>query len=92
MYLEYDSNDRPPQPLITAPPEIRVEFVDWTQFTPRGAAAATPARWRGALRVELIADSTTVGASFEVRVGSDQQVTIPLPTPPAAHPDLPETS
>ncbi len=92
MYLEYDSNDRPPQPVIIAPPEIRVELVDWTQFTPRGAAAATPARWRGALRVELIADSIPSGASFEVRVGSDQQVTIQLPALPAAHPDPPQTS
>ncbi|MHC4350809.1 MAG: DUF1573 domain-containing protein [Planctomycetota bacterium] len=78
FYVDYDGNDLPPAPLITAPAEVRAEFTQWTQMTRRRKAKGLPARWRGEVRLSLAGESLPDGAEVVVKVGPDQRAAILL--------------
>ncbi|MHC4128650.1 MAG: DUF1573 domain-containing protein [Planctomycetota bacterium] len=78
FYLDYDSNDSPPAPRITAPAEVRAEFTQWTQMTRRRRAQGLPARWRGEVRLERADEASPDHATVVVEVGADQKAQIPL--------------
>ncbi len=88
VYLDYDSNDQPPSPRITAPPGIRAEFTQWTQVKRRQRTKALPARWRGTVQIEQLAPTLPDDAALIIRVGPDQELTIPVEpaSSPGAHP------
>ncbi len=78
FFLDYDSNDTPPPPRITAPPGVRAEFTQWTQVKRRQRTKALPARWRGTVQIEQLAPTLPVDATLIIRVGPDQELTIPV--------------
>ncbi len=78
FYIDYDGNDPPPAPSITAPPEVRAEFTQWTQRTRRRKAKGQPARWRGEHRLSLAGEASPDDAVVVVSVGPDQKASIPL--------------
>lgn len=78
IYLDYDSNDTPPLPRITAPPGVRAEFTQWTQVKRRQRTKALPAHWRGTVQIEQLAPTLPDDAALIIRVGPDQELTIPV--------------
>ncbi|MCH8165585.1 MAG: DUF1573 domain-containing protein [Planctomycetes bacterium] len=78
IYLDYDSNDQPPPPRITAPPGLRAEFTQWTQVKRRQRTKALPARWRGTVQIEQLAPTLPDDTALIIRVGPDQELTIPV--------------
>lgn len=78
VYLDYDSNRRPPAPRITVPQGVAAEFTSWTQTAQRERSKGLPARWKGAMRIRLTGDTLPEGATVVVQVGADQKVELPL--------------
>jgi hypothetical protein len=78
FFVDYEGNDRPPRPVITAPAEVRAEFTQWVQMTRRGRAKGLPARWRGEVRLQRAGETLPASTTVIVAVGTDQQVEIPL--------------
>jgi hypothetical protein len=78
LYIDYDGNDPPPTPQITAPAEVRAEFTQWTQKKRRWEARGLPARWRGEVLLELAGEALPEGATVVIEVGADQKAAIPL--------------
>ena len=78
FYVDYDGNDLPPAPSITAPAEVRAEFTQWTQMTRRRKAKGLPARWRGEIRLSLAGEALPDDAAVVVSVGPDQKASIRL--------------
>ncbi len=68
LYIDYDTNEQPPQPGFTPPPGVSAEFAGWEQIEPLRPSVGTPARWRGRLRITVAEDSATPGAPLVVRV------------------------
>ncbi len=87
FYLDYDSNDQPPLPRITAPPSVRAEFTQWTPVKRRQRTKALPARWRGTVQIEQLAPTLPDDVALIIRVGPDQELTIPVEpaSSPGAH-------
>jgi hypothetical protein len=78
FFIDYDGNDLPPAPSITAPAEVDAEFTQWTQMTRRRRATGLPARWRGEIRLSLVGESLPDDAVVAVSVDPDHKASIPL--------------
>jgi hypothetical protein len=78
FYIDYDGNDRPPTPQITAPAEVRAEFTQWTQTARRRKDRGLPARWRGEVLLQRAGEALPQPATVVVEVGADQKTTIPV--------------
>ncbi|MHC4416176.1 MAG: DUF1573 domain-containing protein [Planctomycetota bacterium] len=78
LFFDYDSNDMPPPPVMTAPPGVRAAFTSWTQDKRRRRSKGLPARWRGKLVIEQFAEAMPADALLLVEVGSDQKLAVPL--------------
>jgi hypothetical protein len=78
FFVDYDGNDLPPAPSITAPAEVRAEFTQWTQMTRRRRAEGLPARWRGEIHLSPAGGALPDDAVVVVSVGLDHKASIPL--------------
>jgi hypothetical protein len=78
FYVDYDGNDLPPAPSITAPAEVRAKFTQWTQMTRRRRAEGLPARWKGEIHISMAGGSLPDDAVVVVSIGPDQTASIPL--------------
>ncbi len=78
QYHDYDSNDTPPAPRITAPEGVTVTFTEWRQTRRRQPSQTRSARWSGRLQIEQVAEILPANAALLVRVGDDQEVKVPL--------------
>ena len=78
QYHDYDSDETPPAPRITAPGGVKATFTQWRQLRRRQPSQSRSARWFGRLRIEQVAEILTPNAALLVRVGDDQEVTVPL--------------
>jgi hypothetical protein len=78
FYRDYDGNDLPPMPRITAPAGVRAEFTRWAQLRPRLKSKGFPARWQGEVRLELAGEAPPEPAEVLLQVGPDQKAAIPL--------------
>lgn len=88
LYIDYDTNDPPPQPQFSCPPGVRAEFAGWEQGKSMMPDAGTPARWRGRVLINLSEDAATPDAALVVRV-ADYSVDVPLAAAPAPMPQAP---
>ncbi len=78
FYLDYESNDTPPVPRITAPPGVEAGFGQWSQLTRRRRLEGKPAHWQGWIDVSLTAGSSAAAALLRIELGPDQKLEIPL--------------
>lgn len=78
QYHDYDSNDTPPAPRITAPGGVTATFTEWRQTRRRQPSQTRSARWFGRLRIEQVAEILPPNAALLIRVGDDQEVKVPL--------------
>ena len=78
LFLDYDGNDEPPAPSITAPDGVDAVFGGWEQVMRVRSARGLPAQWRGRITLRHTGGSLSAAAAAEVTVGADQAVRLPL--------------
>ena len=78
LYIDYDGNDEPPAPSVTAPDGIDASFGGWEQVSRVRRADGLPARWRGRVTLRHTGGTLSAVATAEVAVGADQAVRLPL--------------
>ncbi len=78
QYHDYDSDETPPAPRITAPVGVKATFTEWRQLRRRQPSQSRSARWFGRLQIEQVAEILTPNAALLVSVGDDQEVKVPL--------------
>lgn len=78
LFLDYDGNDEPPAPSITAPDGVDAVFGGWEQVTRVRSARGLPAQWRGRVTLRHTGGLLSAAAAAEVTVGADQAVRLPL--------------
>ena len=78
LFYDYETNDEPPRPRLTAPAGVRAELGPWTLERKRRPAKGLPARWRGTLRIESLEETLPDDAAILIAVGPDHKVTVPI--------------
>jgi len=77
VFIEYDGNDEPPAPVLTAPDGVKAIFSGWEQVK-SVRSNGWPARWRGRVRMTPTTATLAPDAAVEVAVGPDQTLRLAL--------------
>jgi hypothetical protein len=80
LYIDYDTNDPPPDPQLALEPGVGAEFAGWELVEPVRPSVGTPARWRGRVRLAAPAGGALPESPFALRVG-DRSVDVSLAAP-----------
>ncbi len=78
LFLDYDGNDEPPAPSVTAPDGVDASFGGWQQVSRVRRADGLPAQWRGRVTLRQTGGTLSAVAAAEVAVGADQTIRLPL--------------
>ncbi len=83
-FRDYETNDKPPEPLFGMPAGVKVSFFGWKQVTRLRSRDGMPARWRGQFNLRHEDGTLEADAEVEISIGPDESVRMPLMVPAGA--------